>query len=366
MSKIKKFFKYSSIESLKFTSSFSVGLAKSIIDLSSDAAYGIRANKIQNNLLKKLKKQSYKAELKKLKFKQQYPYSDACIISGLTAFEMQQNGVSPDVETAYELAYPNLASESSFLHSWNSFEDYEQRLGFVSGIKGKLFEIKYVDHMNETLEDGYYAEMASSANQAGWDISIKGPDAEVVNLIQLKATDSLNYVKSAIEKYPDIDVVTLSDFQGQLATTSYEIGTSEISNSDLINEINSSIDGQGELLFPLALPSLGVSWVAFQSYKEKDLNAFRKHYKFGKRTGNIFLNIGILSSFSPFIGIPFIFMKESYLNKSRNQKKINKFLQSQLSKAKETEDFWDKRVSRKDFLKGLGLGVASIGLKTAR
>ena len=43
--------------------------------------------------------------------------------------------------------------------------------------------------------------IAAKANQPGWDIEIKGPDQEVINQIQLKASSSVEYVKSHFDKY---------------------------------------------------------------------------------------------------------------------------------------------------------------------
>ena len=136
---------------------FILGAAEFTKDLSSDSYYVFAGRKKKEKLVAKLNLQNSKHKLKKLPFYSKYPLADACVLSGLTASEMMMRGVPADVQEAFEKAYPRLSVETSFLESWEGMSDYEARLGFVSGIKGKLFEIKYVDHLNETLEPGYVA-----------------------------------------------------------------------------------------------------------------------------------------------------------------------------------------------------------------
>ena len=196
------------------------GVAHFAKDLSSDSYYVFAGNKKKQKLIKKLNLKNSQHRLKKLKFKSEYPFADACVLSGLTAGEMFVRGVPNEVQEAFEKAYPDLSSEQSFLDTWSGFEDYESRLGFISAIKGKLFEIMYVEHLNKNLETGYSAAMALDPTQQGWDIKIIGPDQEITELLQLKATTSTSYIKEAITQYPEIDIVTLSDLQGQLSSIS--------------------------------------------------------------------------------------------------------------------------------------------------
>ena len=345
-----------------FVVPYAGGVAKNTFDIASDAIYGINANKKQQKLITKLNLEKEKAKLRNLKLKNEYPYSDACIISGLTAYQMTRSGTPPDVEKAYELAFPELSSTTSFIDSWESFDSYEQRLGFVNAVKGKLFEIKYVDHMNATLENGYYAEIASSPVQQDWDIIVRGPNNETVDLIQAKASTSVSYVKEAIENNPSIDVVTLSNLQGQLAQSSFPVTASGISNSDLINEIGSATSGSGELLFPSAFMLLGVSWIAFDNYSNKDLSLYQKHYRFGKRSGNHLANLGIVAV-TGILSIPLILVKEGYLNNSRNKRKVNNFLKEQIRNSRQTTKFWERKMSRREFLTGLGVAKAAFSDK---
>src|SRR5690606_41203813 len=68
---------------------------------------------------------------------------------------------------------------TTLFRSTESFADVVDRLpaealpGFVSGVKGKLFEIELAEHFNNGgLPDGLYADLAGSATQSGWDTRI--------------------------------------------------------------------------------------------------------------------------------------------------------------------------------------------------
>ena len=85
-------------------------------------------------------------------------------------------------------------------------------------MKGKYFEILVRDRLNSgesvgeiVLGDGERALLVESANQAGWDLQIVDRSGEQVDLLQLKATESMSYVKEHLERYPDIKVVVPED-----------------------------------------------------------------------------------------------------------------------------------------------------------
>ena len=337
------------------------GVAHFAKDLSSDSYYVFAGNKKKQKLIKKLNLKNSQHRLKKLKFKSEYPFADACVLSGLTAGEMFVRGVPNEVQEAFEKAYPNLSSEQSFLDTWSGFEDYESRLGFISAIKGKLFEIMYVEHLNENLESGYSAAMALDPTQQGWDIKIIGPDQEITELLQLKATTSTSYIKEAITQYPEIDIVTLSDLQGQLASISSltNVSASDISNEDLMIQINEATDGS-TFFFP-TVPLLALGYLVFSGYREKDISQFKKHQKFGKRASNLLLNTSIISATAtPFIGIPLVIGKEYLFKGARKNKEIIKFLKSQIKNNQKTQKIWERQTSRRSFIKGLGLASATL------
>jgi len=330
-------------------------------ELFSDTYYLIKGNKKKQKLIKELTKQNIQFNIKRKKFKSGYEFADACVISGLTASQMLYSGVPRDVQEAFEKAYPNLAAENSFVDTWSSYDSYEARLGFVNGIKGKLFEIKYVEHLNENLEPGYIAEMSNNPINEGWDIKIAGPNNEVENLLQLKASTTVGHVKEAINNYPEIDIVTLSDLQGQLSSINSisNITASNISNEDLMLQIGEATGNQA-FFFPTA-PLLALGYLIFDSYKESDLSKFRKHQQFSKRASNLAFDTTIISaSATPFIGIPLVLGKAFLFSGARKNKEIIEYLKAQIEKSKETQSIWERQISRRDFLKGLV--IASAGL----
>ncbi len=96
-----------------------------------------------------------------------------------------------------------------------------QQSGTLSTIKGKYFEVLVRDRLNAgerlgelQLEPGQVASLAESSSQPGWDLRIENADGSVAEEIQLKATESMSYVKEALERYPDIRVAAPSEIDG--------------------------------------------------------------------------------------------------------------------------------------------------------
>jgi hypothetical protein len=97
--------------------------------------------------------------------------------------------------------------------------------GAVNTAKGKYFEYLVAAKLNHgeqvgplLLEPGQHAVLADAMNQPGWDLRIIDNDGAVVDYLQLKATHSVGYVRAALERYPDIQI----------------LGTSEVAHSGLV------------------------------------------------------------------------------------------------------------------------------------
>lgn len=121
--------------------------------------------------------------------------------------------ITPQMREAFELAFPNddLAERLTNLDSDNA----AQLTGFMNNWRGKYFEVRVRDELNSTgqvgdlvLSDGQSAVLAPDINQPGWDLMIVSESGVPVSEIQLKATDSVSYVKNALERYPDVEVLT--------------------------------------------------------------------------------------------------------------------------------------------------------------
>lgn len=166
----------------------------------------------------------------------------ANVISAITWIEMftpeykinqeylEQN---PDVNEAFKTVYPNV-NPSEVL-----FDNQVQAQGMINGVKGKLFEIKVTEKLNEgervgdfQLEEGQQAQLTESNTQEGFDIEIVNEDGTVVDYHQLKATDNIGYLKSEITSNSDYDYVTTSEVaDADIDVTN--IYNSGISNSSL-------------------------------------------------------------------------------------------------------------------------------------
>jgi len=206
---------------------------------------------------------------------------------------LNDGGLPEDVIAAFEKAYPNLSAETPLGDIFNSSMSDEQLGGYVSGIKGKLFEMRYADYLNDgKLPDGYFAELASSPTQPGWDIQITGPDGDVAELIQAKATDSVSYVQEALEKYPDIDVVTTDEVYSHLVLNdaSENIIGSSISNEDLEEYVEQALSGSG-IEMDWSPPVLSLAMIAFSTYRKEGLDLYDKAKELGGRFGASYICI---------------------------------------------------------------------------
>jgi hypothetical protein len=201
-------------------------------------------------------------------------------------------GTIPDeIITAYQAAYPNLSDSISFQERVRELDD-DALTGFLSGVKGKLFEQKYVEYLNDgNLPSGYAAVLAESATQPGWDIAIEGQNGEIASVLQAKATDSVSYVQDALEKYPNIDVVTTDEVYSHLVMSgiSENITNGAISNVDLVDALGNAVDAS-ELTMNYAPPVFALAFIAYTSYKDESLTLYQKASSAGDRSGKTYLS----------------------------------------------------------------------------
>lgn len=171
---------------------------------------------------------------------------DYFAIGGQTLADYLDTGDVPDhVLRAYDLAYPNEAATMSFVEKVRSL-DANQLEGFSAAVKGKLFEIDYVEYLNDGhLPEGYQADLADDPTQAGWDIKVTGPDGHIADAIQLKATNSVSYVGEALKRYPEIDVVTTDEVHShlQMLHDVEHVTNSGIANADLASTVADATEG---------------------------------------------------------------------------------------------------------------------------
>ena len=141
--------------------------------------------------------------------------------------------IDPLLAKAFAMQYPDV--DPSVLVGMKP----EYLTGFINGVKGKYFEVLVEQRLNagETLGElklgpGQVARLAMSPFQPGWDLEILGRNGRPVEQLQLKATQSMSYVKEALERYPDIRVAVPA---GVGSTPSDILGT-DIPHSHLERE----------------------------------------------------------------------------------------------------------------------------------
>ncbi|MBN8728056.1 MAG: hypothetical protein J0H15_10200 [Xanthomonadales bacterium] len=122
-------------------------------------------------------------------------------------------------------------------------------MGITNAAKGKYFEYLVVDRLNAGeivgdlyLGDGQSAMMAGSMTQPGWDIQIVDDQGQVVELLQLKATESAGYVSDALARYPDIRIVATNEAAVHLAHNEMVLDA-RMDESDLAGVIDQTLHG---------------------------------------------------------------------------------------------------------------------------
>lgn len=110
------------------------------------------------------------------------------------------------IEMTTETALEELASDPDTLQ------------GAISTAKGKYFELLVQDHLNKggavgdlVLMDGQRAALAESMNQPGWDLAVLDSHSKVADVVQIKATDSVDYIRETLERYPDIKIISTTE-----------------------------------------------------------------------------------------------------------------------------------------------------------
>lgn len=224
---------------------------------------------------------------------------DLLVVGGITLSQVLRDPVNvpENVQQAFALAYPNLAQTQTFSDAVERMSS-DELVGLVSGVKGKLFELELVDHLNSGgLPDGYYAEMADSATQPGWDIRVLDEHGQVSELLQAKATESAQYVQEALQRYPDIDVTTTTEVHAQLTA----LGLAENVNNSGISEavLQAKVEAaaaHGDAAFDasdLVPSSIGLAVIALSVFMKKDASLREKGEQFGQRSAKAGVSAGV-------------------------------------------------------------------------
>lgn len=129
------------------------------------------------------------------------------------------------------------ASETELSDYFDGY-DADQLKGVANNIKGIYHEVLWVHQYNDT-HTHTYAALFDATNHAGADIEIKfsGTD-KVVDTIQLKATDSVAYVREHLERYPDIDVLVTNETAERMSG----VHSSGIGNAEITGQVNHDLE----------------------------------------------------------------------------------------------------------------------------
>lgn len=221
-------------------------------------------------------------------------YVDTAIIGGVSLADLIAGRVAEEqipsiVIDAYKLQYPRLAEHWTFIQRAQALYDQPDQLrGFISGVKGKLFEINYVDWLNHGgLPAGWTAELASSANQMGWDIVVRDAHGDIAELLQAKAGASLDYVRQAIEANPHIDVVVPHDVFERLSSLP-DFGDHLLDGHDSLTGLTEHVESAADYADAAAVhfhfPIIAIAFAVAQNH--------RRWRKGNISVGDAFKNIG--------------------------------------------------------------------------
>lgn len=214
---------------------------------------------------------------------------DLLTIGGVTLADMLRDPahVPLEVEQAFELAYPDVAGQGLTFALAAARLPASHLVKLVNGVKGKLFEIDLVDQFNHGgLPDGFHAELAASATQPGWDIRILDADGHVAQLLQAKATQSVGYVKEALERYPNIDIATTTEVHRRLIADGLgdHVSDSGIHETALRYKVEAAAGLHHHAdLGDFAPSALGLAVIAFSALSDDRLTFEERGAKFGDR-----------------------------------------------------------------------------------
>lgn len=112
-----------------------------------------------------------------------------------------------------------------------------QLVGIQNNVKGIYHEIAYVTAEN-TDDDQYFARLFPDTNHAGGDVEILDANTgEVLDVIQLKATDSAAQVANHLERYQEIGIQVTKELSEKMGADE-----SGFSNEELSNELRETMD----------------------------------------------------------------------------------------------------------------------------
>ena len=108
----------------------------------------------------------------------------------------------------------NTASNEEIFDYFQDIDESSMQ-GHINNIKGILFEHEYVQSLEEM---GTHASIFEATNHPVTDISIFDDNGDIINELQLKATDSIGYINETLIENPDITIVATSEVANSISS----------------------------------------------------------------------------------------------------------------------------------------------------
>lgn len=155
--------------------------------------------------------------------------------------------VSDDLLEAYGLAFPVAAAEQTLDERYLEMVERgpESVTGFIASLKGKLAELRLVDHLEQEFPDYTFA-LAASPNQPGWDISVLGPDgADAFVQVKVGGADYAGDVLTRMQADPDVLFAASSEIRSEILASHPELVSqfvdSDMSNFELTSDVGENL-----------------------------------------------------------------------------------------------------------------------------
>lgn len=176
---------------------------------------------------------------------------EALAIAGLVADSMTlavSDHWPSDVSDAFERLGLYDRYSPTTLHGVIAHLTVAQQQGITNSVKGTLFEVRVVDHINHgqlQIGDATSAVLPSSLNQPGWDATLVSKSGSSVDHVQMKATSDWHVLAKHLDRYPQIPNV-VTTHEAASAASLHDLGgniiDSGISNAEITQHVQGVVE----------------------------------------------------------------------------------------------------------------------------
>jgi hypothetical protein len=161
----------------------------------------------------------------------------ASVCASLVNRQFQFPGVEEQLVIEAIRRSSNKLKDSSYDDLADHIGSMDERalIGFGSNVKGIYHELLFV-HAENADDDDISAEVFGKTNHPGADVRLI-KDGEVIDEIQLKATDQSSLVERHLDRYPDIPILATSEAAAKVD----DVETSGFSNKELDRQVDETL-----------------------------------------------------------------------------------------------------------------------------